>query len=207
MAKLLQTKIELPPLRQQQISRERVLRQVKEYPAARLILVSAPAGFGKSTSLLQWAHRLREGGSLVAWYAVDERDNDPARFAAYLLGAFRVAGIEPSAPDSDEPFEVHDSKTGEVITRYGYAMGLPQEDAPDSYCGMIHGTGHGVGLEVHEPPLLDMRGPELVEGDVLTIEPGLYCRALGGVRVEDMVVVTREGCDNLNCLHEGLDWN
>lgn len=111
MAKLLQTKIELPPLRQQQISRERVLRQVKEYPAARLIQVSAPAGFGKSTSLLQWAHRLREGGSLVAWYAVDERDNDPARFAAYLLGAFRVAGIEPSAPDSDEPFEVQEAVT------------------------------------------------------------------------------------------------
>lgn len=111
MAKLLQTKIELPPLRQQQIYRERVLRQMRAYPDARLILVSAPAGFGKSTSLLQWAHRRREEGSLVAWYAVDERDNDPARFAAYLLGAFRVAGIGPSAPDSEEPIEIQEAIT------------------------------------------------------------------------------------------------
>jgi len=111
MAKLLQTKIELPPLRQQQIFRERVMQRVKAYPDARLILVSAPAGFGKSTSLLQWAHRQREEGLLVAWYAVDERDNDPARFAAYLLGAFRVAGIEPSAPVSDERIDVQEAVT------------------------------------------------------------------------------------------------
>lgn len=111
MAELLQTKIELPPLRQQQIYRERVLRKVRAYPDARLILVSAPAGFGKSTSLLQWVHRRREEGSLVAWYAVDERDNDPARFAAYLLAAFRVAGIELSAPGSDERIEVQEAVT------------------------------------------------------------------------------------------------
>ena len=71
---------------------------------------------------------------------------------------------------------------------------------------MSHGTGHGLGLEVHEPPLLDRGGPELVVGDVLTIEPGLYALGLGGVRVEDMVVVTENGCVNLNKLPEGLDW-
>ena len=85
-------------------------------------------------------------------------------------------------------------------------MGLPSEDAADSYCAMTHGTGHGVGLDVHEPPLLDMKGPELVVGDALTVEPGLYRNDLGGVRVEDMVVVTEDGCENLNRLHEGLDW-
>ena len=94
----------------------------------------------------------------------------------------------------------------EAITGLGYAMGLPGEDSPDSYCAMTHGTGHGVGLDVHEPPLLDLKGPELVLGDALTIEPGLYRNDLGGVRVEDMVVVTKDGCENLNRLHEGLDW-
>ena len=50
-------------------------------------------------------------------------------------------------------------------------------------------------------------GPELLVGDALTIEPGLYCLALGGVRVEDMVIVTRDGCENLNTLPEGLAWS
>ncbi|MEE9603063.1 MAG: M24 family metallopeptidase, partial [Thermoguttaceae bacterium] len=76
----------------------------------------------------------------------------------------------------------------------------------DSHCAITHGTGHGVGLSVHEPPLLDMKGPELVAGDVVTVEPGLYRKDLGGVRLEDIVVVTQQGCENLNRLHEGLDW-
>jgi Xaa-Pro aminopeptidase len=101
--------------------------------------------------------------------------------------------------------QVHNATT-EAIKRHGYAVGLPTDDSPQSYCAITHGTGHGVGLEVHEPPLLDLKGPELVVGDVVTIEPGLYRKDLGGVRVEDVVVVTEEGCQNLGRLHEGLDW-
>lgn len=100
---------------------------------------------------------------------------------------------------------VHEA-TAQVITARGYPMGLPPEGAPDTYCGMVHGTGHGVGLDVHEPPLLDKGGPELVAGDILTIEPGLYSKAIGGIRVEDMVVVTASGCDNFDALPEGLIW-
>ena len=62
-------------------------------------------------------------------------------------------------------------------------------------------------LPLEEPPLLDVNGPVLRVGDALTIEPGLYCRALGGIRVEDMVIVRENGCDNLNHLPEGLTWN
>ena len=93
-----------------------------------------------------------------------------------------------------------------VIQDRGYSVGLPQPEHPTSYCAMVHGTGHGVGLDVHEPPLLDIGGPPLLVGDALTIEPGLYCRDLGGIRVEDMVIVTPDGCINLNRLHEGLAW-
>ncbi len=116
--------------------------------------------------------------------------------------AAATAAVKPGVTGED----VHRATT-EAITRCGYSVGLPDEQSPDCYCAITHGTGHGVGLEVHEPPLLDLKGPELVVGDVLTIEPGLYRRDLGGVRVEDMIVVTESGCENLNRLQEGLAWN
>ncbi len=102
--------------------------------------------------------------------------------------------------------DVHNA-TAKVLTGLGYHIGQPPEGAPDSWCGMVHGTGHGIGLDVHEPPLLDVNGPVLIVGDALTIEPGLYCKAIGGVRIEDMVIITDTGCENLNSLHEGLDWS
>jgi Xaa-Pro aminopeptidase len=102
--------------------------------------------------------------------------------------------------------QVHEA-TSAVIERHGFAMGMPAPDAPDDEIRMVHGTGHGVGLDVHEPPLLDRGGPPLVVGDALTIEPGLYCKAVGGVRVEDMVIVRKSGPpENLNRLPEGLNW-
>lgn len=69
-----------------------------------------------------------------------------------------------------------------------------------------HGTGHGIGLDVHEPILLDVGGGPLLEHEVFTVEPGLYGRRDGGVRVEDMLVVRDGDAQNLNQLHEGLDW-
>jgi Xaa-Pro aminopeptidase len=100
---------------------------------------------------------------------------------------------------------VHEA-TIAVIRQHGFSVGLPPDGAPDSYCSMVHGTGHGVGLEVHEPPLLDHGGPALMVGDAVTVEPGLYTASAGGLRLEDLVIVTSEGCINLNRLPEGLDW-
>ena len=69
--------------------------------------------------------------------------------------------------------------------------------------GFYHGLGHGVGLEVHEAPGLGMLGEELVAGDVITIEPGLYRQGFGGVRVEDLLHVTDDGYELLtDCPYE-----
>ncbi len=97
-------------------------------------------------------------------------------------------------------------ETIRVLLEHGYQEGLPKEEDPPTFCSMPHGTGHGIGLDVHEPPLLDRNGAVLFAGDVVTIEPGLYSHALGGIRVEDMVLVTENGCENFNTLPEGLTW-
>jgi Xaa-Pro aminopeptidase len=63
--------------------------------------------------------------------------------------------------------------------------------------GFNHGLGHGVGLDVHEAPFLGKIGHELVAGDVITLEPGLDRHGFGGVRLEDMVVVTEDRCETI----------
>jgi Xaa-Pro aminopeptidase len=63
--------------------------------------------------------------------------------------------------------------------------------------GFFHSLGHGVGLEVHELPGLGRVGEEIVAGDVLAVEPGLYRKGFGGCRLEDLVHVTEDGCEAL----------
>ena len=68
-----------------------------------------------------------------------------------------------------------------------------------------HGLGHGVGLEIHELPSINSRGDiPLQEGMVFTIEPGVYIQGRGGVRIEDTVVLTKEGAHSLTALKKTL---
>ena len=93
--------------------------------------------------------------------------------------------------------------TKKTLGEHGYSFARGEiSDVPV----LPHGTGHGVGLEVHEPILLDDNGGTLMAGEVLTVEPGLYSRNFGGVRVEDMLVVQDDAPKNLNRLPEGLTW-
>ena len=63
--------------------------------------------------------------------------------------------------------------------------------------GFFHSTGHGLGLEIHEPPRIGPGDDILKAGQVVTVEPGLYYKGVGGVRLEDVVLVTKTGCINL----------
>ncbi len=81
----------------------------------------------------------------------------------------------------------------ERFDKAGYKTGLVNGRMQ----GYFHGTGHGVGLDIHEAPRISRTGSILQEGHVVTVEPGLYYPGLGAVRIEDMVLVTRDGCRNL----------
>jgi len=70
--------------------------------------------------------------------------------------------------------------------------------------GFVHNLGHGVGLQVHELPTVGPAGKALLSGNVITIEPGLYYPGIGGVRLEDIGVVTAKGFENFTEFPEDL---
>jgi Xaa-Pro aminopeptidase len=103
-----------------------------------------------------------------------------------------VAELRPGAHGG----EIH-RLVSRLFAEHGFPTQLTKAEGEVLRDGFYHGLGHGVGLEVHESPSLGMLGEELVAGDVLTIEPGLYRNGFGGVRVEDLVLITEDGYERL----------
>lgn len=110
-------------------------------------------------------------------------------YAAVLAGqelAFRLIRDGVSGRDIHQKilalFEQRGFRTGQIRGRMQ---------------GFFHGTGHGLGLDIHEPPRISQMQATLRTGHVVTVEPGLYYPGMGGVRLEDVVVVTKGGNRNL----------
>lgn len=83
---ILTTKLHIPPLRSKHVLRSRLIERLNASAQRKLILVSAPAGFGKTTLVSEW---IAQGKRAATWLSLDENDNDPARFLSYLIAALQ----------------------------------------------------------------------------------------------------------------------
>lgn len=88
-----------------------------------------------------------------------------------------------------------------LFTARGYPTGVRNGRMQ----GFFHGTGHGLGLEIHEAPSISVRPSVLRAGHVVTVEPGLYYLGIGGVRIEDVALVTARGSRNLTRVPKFLE--
>jgi Xaa-Pro aminopeptidase len=133
-------------------------------------------------------------------------DDDPGRrwVMSSALEAARPAEVRPDVEQvavTDlgfrELLESGPSRPELLLTPASRMVAARTGDYPPAE-GMRFSLGHGVGLEVHEAPGLGQTGRrELVAGDVVAIEPGLWDRAVNGVRFEDLLLVTQDGCEPL----------
>jgi Xaa-Pro aminopeptidase len=127
-------------------------------------------------------------------YVVGDVPDELRRYHELTLEALRLAadGVRPGVNGRDLMRTVCDFFAG-----HGFPTPLTKRPGEVLDSGFFHGLGHGVGLDVHEKPGLSRSGDDLVVGDVVTIEPGLYRAGYGGVRLEDVLLVTEDGAETI----------
>ena len=124
----------------------------------------------------------------------------PALKAQYeAVKAGQEKGIDMVAPG------VNGRAVHQAIQRDMESKGYKTERRNGTMVGFFHGTGHGLGLDVHEPPRVNSSDHVLKKGEVVTVEPGLYYPGVGAVRIEDLLVVTDKGHQNLTVYPKSLE--
>ncbi len=142
-------------------------------------------------------------GDLTRTVVVGEIPDEVRRMHAAAVQALD-AGIE-SIRAGVSGRDVHRTVCHVLVDR-GFGTTTKGFEGPEGVAKMNHSTGHGVGLDVHEQPSLREASEDtLSAGDVVTVEPGLYLLGLGGVRVEDTGIVTKNGFQNFTRLTRSLD--
>ncbi len=96
-------------------------------------------------------------------------------------------------------------KIHEAILDYFEKEGFHTGEKEGRMTGFFHGTGHGLGLEIHEAPRIGAVQDILQAGQIVTVEPGLYYPGHGGIRIEDDVLVTQTGCEMLTSFPKFLE--
>ena len=142
-------------------------------------------------------------GDLTRTVVVGEIPDEVRRMHAASLQALDVAieSVRAGVPANEVHYAVC-----QVLLDRGYGTTTTGFEGPDGVAKLNHSTGHGVGLEIHEEPGVRGANKEpLEEGDVITVEPGLYLMGFGGVRIEDTGMVTARGFDNFTSITRSLD--
>ena len=124
-----------------------------------------------------------------------EVSDEIAELHALVIGAHeQTCGAARPGVKGFEMFDI----VCDVFEAAGYRTGRTKQPGETLRDGFYHGLGHGVGLDVHEPPGLGRSGiAPLIAGDVIAVEPGLVARSAGGVGVEDLLVITDDGSHRL----------